>query len=259
MTLPHDVAGSGPDVLLLHNGVCDRRMWDRQMRSFADSFRVIRCDLPGFGDMPVPEDPFSFVGDVVALLDELGVARAALVGNSLGGGVALDVCLTAPERVSALVLVATGRAGWSYSDAALESWQRQQAAARSGDLDLAVELSLELWLDGPMRPAGSVGGDVRARVAGMQRRAIEHRLAAASPAGPQPRPEGSAADVRVPTLLIVGDLDLPDIAAIAETFENEIPGARRAVMHGVAHLPSLEQPEEFDRLVLDFLREALPS
>lgn len=259
MTLAHDVAGAGPDVLLIHNGVCDRRMWDGQMRSFADSFRVIRCDLPGYGDMPEPEGPFSYVDDVVALLDEVGVERAALVGNSLGGRVALDVCLAAPDRVSALVLVAAGRNGWSWSETALEARHREEEAAAAGDLDRAVELSLQLWLDGPLRPAGSIGGELRARVAAMQRRALQNELAAASPAGPERRPKGSPADVRVPTLILVGDLDLPDITAIAETFEREIPDARRVVMHGVAHLPSLERPEEFDRLVLDFLREALPA
>jgi pimeloyl-ACP methyl ester carboxylesterase len=259
MTLPHDVAGAGPDVLLLHNGVCDRRMWDRQMRSFADSYRVIRCDLPGYGDAPEPAGSFSLNEEVLALLDDLSAARTALVGNSLGGRVALDVCLAAPERVSALVLVAPGRGGWDWSDVARESWRRQEEAAEAGDLDLAVELSLQLWLDGPLRPAGAVGGDVRARVAAMQRRAFENELAATSPAGPERRPEGSPAEVRVPTLILVGDLDLPDLTVIAESYEREIAGARRAVMHGVAHLPSLEQPDEFDRLVLDFLREGLPA
>lgn len=255
MTLPHDVAGAGADVLLLHNGLCDRRMWDRQMRTFADSFRVIRCDLPGYGDAPEPDGPFSYAAEVLAMLDELSVGRAAVVGNSLGGRVAVDVCVAAPGRVSALVLVAAGRGGWDWSDVARESWRRQEEAAEAGDLDLAVELSLQLWLDGPHRPAGAVGGDVRARVAAMQRRAFENELAATWTVGPERTPEGSPADVRVPTLIVVGDLDLPDLTAIAEWYQREIPGARRAVMHGVAHVPSLEQPEEFDRLVLDFLRE----
>jgi 3-oxoadipate enol-lactonase len=259
VTLAHDVAGAGPDVLLIHNGLCDRRMWDRQMRSFADFFRVIRCDLPGYGDMPEPEGPFSYAEDVLALLDELSVSRAALVGNSLGGRVALDVCLAAPERVSALVLVAAGRGGWNWSDIAREFWRRQEEAAEAGDLDRAVELSLQLWLDGPLRPPGAVGGDVRAAVAAMQRRAFDNELAATWTVGPERRPEVSPADVRVPTLVLVGDLDLPDLVAIAEAYEREIPGARRVVMHGAAHLPSLEQPEEFDRLVLDFLQEALPA
>jgi 3-oxoadipate enol-lactonase len=255
VTLPHDVAGSGPPVLLLHNGLCDRRMWDRQMETFAPAHRVIRCDLPGYGDLPLAEGPFSHSEEVLALLDELGAERAALVGNSLGGRVAVDVCLAAPERVSALVLVGAGRAGWDWSEAVRESWRRQEEAFDAGDLDLTVGLSLQLWLDGPRRAPGTVGGDLRARVGAMQRRVLENEQAEVG-AGPERRPEGSPADVRAPTLILDGDLDVPEIAAIAEAYERDIPGARRVVMHGAAHLPSLELPEEFDRLALDFLREA---
>lgn len=255
MTIPRDVAGSGPAVLLLHAGVCDRRMWDRQMETFAPAHRVIRCDLPGYGDLPLGEGPYSYSDEVVALLDELGVERAALVGCSLGGRVAVDVCLAAPERVSALVLVAPGRPDWEWSETARESWRRQEEAFEAGDLDLTTELSVQLWLDGPHRAPGTVGGDLRTRVAEMQRRVLENERAEAG-AGPERRPDGSPCDVRAPTLILHGDLDLPDIAAIAEAYEREIPGARRVVMRGAAHLPSLELPEEFDRLVLDFVREA---
>lgn len=259
MTLPHDVAGGGPAVLLLHNGLCDRRMWDRQMDTFAVRYRVIRIDLPGSGELPVPAGPYSCAEEVVALLDELGVGAAALVGNSLGGRVAVDVCLAAPDRVWALVLVGAGRAGWPWSDAVRESWRRQDEAAQAGDLDLAVELSLQLWLDGPRRDPGAVGGDVRARVAAMQRRALELELAEAEEAGPERRPEGSPAGVRAPTLVLDGELDVPDIGAIAETYAREIPGARRVVIRGAAHVPSLELPDEFDRLVLGFLDETRPG
>ena len=102
---------------------------------------------------------------------------------------------------------------------------------------------------------GSVGGAIRARVAGMQRRALENELAAGE-VGPERRPEGSPADVRVPALVLVGDLDVPDMLDVADAYVREIPGARRVVMHGVAHIPSLERPNEFDRLVLDFLARA---
>src|SRR5262249_19747087 len=157
-------AGEGPAVLLLHNGVCDRRMWDRQMETFAAAHRVIRCDLPEYGDAPAPVGPFSYTEEVLTVLDDAGVDRAALVGNSRGGRIAVDVCLAAPERVRALVLVAAGRAGWDWSEIARESWRQQGEAYEAGDLDKAVELSLQLWLDGTRREPGSVGGALRERV-----------------------------------------------------------------------------------------------
>lgn len=255
MTLPYDVAGGGPPILLIHNGLCDRRMWDRQMETFAGAHRVVRLDLPGFGEAPAPDGEFSHAGAALAVLDELEIGRAALVGNSLGGRVAADVCLAAPDRVSALVLANAGRTGWEWSEAVRRSWTAQDEAALAGDLDRAVELALQLWLDGTGRPPGSVGGELRARVAALHRRTLERELAAGD-IGPERRPEGSPADIRVPTLVLVGANDVPDLVQIAASYAREIPGARPVTIPDAAHMPSLERPEEFDRLVLDFLEEA---
>lgn len=257
MTIPHDVAGSGPAVLLLHNGLTDRRMWDRQMDTFADEYRVVRCDMRGFGELPPSPGPFSNTEDVLGLLDELGIDRVALVGNSQGGRVAVDVCQAAPDRVWALVLVDAGRAGWSWSDGVRQAWAEMEEAWQAGDMDRCTELTLQLWLDGPGRPPGTVGGELRARVAELVRHTLDLELEGeAAGAGPERRPEGSPADVRVPALVLAGEHDVPDIRAIADVYEREIGGARKVVMPGVAHIPSMEAPAEFDRLVLDFLREA---
>jgi pimeloyl-ACP methyl ester carboxylesterase len=255
--LAHDVAGSGPAVLLLHNGLCDRGMWERQMRTFAAAHRVIRCDLPGYGGTPTPAGAYSSADEVVAVLDQLGVDRTALVGNSLGGRVAVDVCLTAPDRVWALVLVDAGRSGWSWSETVRRAWADEEAAAEAGDLDRAVEVGLRLWLDG-RRPQGSVGDPLRAEVARMRRRLLEAELAEAAEPGPEERPEGSPAEVRAPALIVVGEHDVEDGHDIAAAYEREITGARKVVLPGAAHIPSLERPEEFDRLVLDFLASHRP-
>ena len=91
MTLAYDETGDGPAVLLLHYTVCDRRMWDPQVPALAAAgHRVVRCDLRGYGDTPVPTAPWSNSGDVAQLLDALGIATAAVVGASGGGRVALE-------------------------------------------------------------------------------------------------------------------------------------------------------------------------
>src|SRR5687768_10934531 len=103
MTPDYDVTGSGPAVLLLHSTVCDRRMWDPQVPALtAAGYRVVRCDLPGHGDTPVPTGRFDEAADIAALLTDLGITRAALVGSSGGGRVALDIAARWPERVTAL-------------------------------------------------------------------------------------------------------------------------------------------------------------
>src|ERR1700677_3125802 len=88
--ISHDVAGTGPALVLLHSSVCDRRMWDPQWPVLVDAgYRVVRCDFRGFGTTPVPHGPHNDADDVLALLDELGVGQVAVVGASGGGRVAL--------------------------------------------------------------------------------------------------------------------------------------------------------------------------
>ena len=193
---------------------------------------------------------------MIELLDEHGFERAALVGVSLGGRVALEVALTQPQRVSALVLVGSGLPGHDWSDEMKASWEEEEAAFNKGDLDAAVEVTLRTWVDGPRRKPEDVDPDVRARVGEMQRRAFELY----QEVGDDAEEELLVADVadrlseiQAPTLVVVGSEDVPDIHAIADKLASEIPGARRATIENTAHVPSMERPEEFEQLVLGFI------
>ena len=106
--LNYELAGEGPAVVLVHEGVCDMRMWDELFGVLADEFTVLRYDLRGYGESTLPPGPFSQNGDLLALLDHVGIERAVLVGVSYGGRVALDTAFVAPERISGLVLAASG-------------------------------------------------------------------------------------------------------------------------------------------------------
>jgi pimeloyl-ACP methyl ester carboxylesterase len=254
MTLYYETSGAGRTVALFHCALCDGRQWDRQMETFTREFQVVRVDIPGFGRSPFPRGAFSLADDVLALLDELGIEQAALVGNSMGGDIAIDVTLAAPERVWALILVDAGHPGVERPRDIAEYNERENALLESGDIDGAVDLNLRFWLDGPHRSPDAVDPAVRARVAQMQRLALENYLALDEEPGPAKRPDGSPADIRCPTLVLVGDQDQPYMLAAADRYAEEIPGARKAVIAGAAHIPSLERPDEFDTLVLDFLR-----
>ncbi len=119
----HEVAGDGAAVALLHSGICDSRMWDPQWEAFGEKHRVVRCDLRGFGRSPLPAGRFAHPADVIELLDALAFGPAALVGSSMGGGVALQVAVARPDLVSALVLVGSGVRGHEWSDFVTESWE----------------------------------------------------------------------------------------------------------------------------------------
>jgi pimeloyl-ACP methyl ester carboxylesterase len=250
-----EVAGSGPEIVLFHEGICDSRMWDAQWKTWTQSYRLLRFDFRGFGRSPMEPGAFASARDVIELMDRHHFERATLIGVSMGGRVALEVALAAPERVGALVLVGAGLPGHDWSDEMRSIWEDEEAAFRAGDLDKAVEISLRTWVDGPRRRPEDVDPGLRARVAEMQRRAYE--LQASLQVDEEELYVEDVADrlgeIQVPTLVLVGDKDVPDIQAIAERLAREIPGARFERIADTAHVPTMERPEEFDRLVLDFL------
>jgi pimeloyl-ACP methyl ester carboxylesterase len=246
--------------VLLHSSLGDRRLWDGQVDALAAQFRVVRYDARGFGDSPLPGGSFSLADDLRALLDHLGLERAVIVGNSMGGKVALEFTLIHPERVTALVLVGTALGGHEDSPELERFDEQEEALLEAGRIDEAVELNLRLWLKGPRRETDAVDPAARTRVAEMQRHAFDVQVEAyeqSPPPGPgawlDPPAATRLGEIRVPTLVVVGDEDVEDMLAIARQLAAEIPGARKIVMPDTAHLPAFERPGEFNRVVIDFL------
>ncbi|HEU4354007.1 MAG TPA: alpha/beta hydrolase [Actinomycetota bacterium] len=257
MEIWHEVAGNGSPVLFIHEGICDSRVWDPQWETFPRSHRTFRCDLRGFGRTPLTPEPYSHARDVVALLDRLDVGPAALVGGSLGGRVALEVAVARPDLVERLVLVAAGLPDHRWSDVILNYGEEEDAAVARGDLDAAVEANLRMWVDGPNRTPDEVDPGVRSFVGEMQRRALELQ----APVWEESEEELLVPDVgtrfveiRVPALVMVGSEDVSDMHEIADRLTSGISDATKLVMTGTAHVPSLEVPDDFDELVLPFLR-----
>ena len=169
MPLHHEIAGSGPAVLLLHAAVGDSRIWDPQFEALAGEFTVIRCDLPGFGRSPLPDEPCVDADEVAAVLEATGTARAAVVGNSFGGLVALQLAARHPDRVERLVLFAP-----SYDpdpDEKLAAYAAEEERLfDSGDYDAFVELNVRTWVQ------PGVADEHRRLVREMQRLALEIQL-----------------------------------------------------------------------------------
>lgn len=235
------------DLLLLHAGIADSRMWAPQVESFAAEFRVRAFDLPGFGSEPLVPGVISYV-DWVA---ERTPPGAAVVGASFGGRVALDLALERPELVSRLVLVAPALGGWSWSEEAQAGFAEEEDALERGDLAGAAAAQARMWLPDTAAP------EVRTLVEEMTVRTYELQLPVESEVEivwPEPPARERLEEVTVPTLLVVGDRDLPDMLAIVSLLESSIPAASTAAVEGAGHLPSLERPDELNRLVQDFLQ-----
>lgn len=234
-------------------------MWDPQWETFSRSHRVVRYDQRGFGRSPIGPGRFSNARDLLDLIEQQALESVALVGVSMGGRIALEVSLARPELIEALVLVGAGLPGHQWSAEMKAADEAEQAALARGDLDEAVEVTLRTWVDGPRRRPEDVDPEVRARVAEMQRRAYELQLPVWETAEEEPLVGDLAeriGEVGAPTLVLVGEEDVPDMHEIADRLERELPNARRASIADTAHVPSLERPREFDQLVLPFLQSA---
>ena len=257
MTIAYEEHGDGPAVLLVHVGIADRRMWRGQVPVLARDRRVVAVDLRGFGETPHASGPFSHVDDLREVLDELGIERATVVGGSFGAKVALDFAVTHPERMERLVLCPPVVPGWEWSERVRSGWQEDDEALEAGDLDRATEVNVELWVDGPNRGPDAVDPEVRDLVRTMQRHAFE-LPEPEPPPEPAPDPAVRLADVRMPTLVVVGDQDVEDFQAMADAAAAEITDARKVVIEGAAHVVALEKPQEFNAVLLAFLEDSRP-
>jgi pimeloyl-ACP methyl ester carboxylesterase len=252
--LYYELQGTGPPVVLIHGGQLDSRMWDEQVAAFAPHYRVIRYDVRGYGGSFQPGSLYSDAEDLDGLLDYLEVDAAHIVGLSLGGRIAIDFALARPARVLSLTLAGPGLAGFEPPGGAetdLRMWEIIKAARDEGP-----EKATALWLNDPfMAPAME-----QARLApGLQRMARENAHCWLENPVLQRSPKPLAATrlgrIQVPTLLVIGDRDVPQIKATVATLEKGIGGSKKAEVKGAGHMVNMEQPEIFNRVVLQFLSE----
>lgn len=250
-----EAAGFGLPVVLLHAGVADRRMWAEQLQALADEgYHVIAYDRRGYGETETPDVPFNHLVDLEAVLDRLSIHAAILVGSSLGGGLAIDFALEHPERTIGLVLVGTAITGAEPAEIPEEAADLEDAldyAMERGNFDTVNRIEAHLWLDGPLSQSGRVEGEPRDLFLRMNSVHLHH------PELTEEEVPDDAVDhvgaITAPTLLVVGELDMPDIVARHEDLSEELENAFAIVLEDTAHLPSLERPDLFNPILLEFL------
>jgi len=250
----YEEMGNGSPLVMVHGGLLDHSMWDGQFSAFASSHRVVRYDARGHGLSKAPSGTFSHHEDLKELLDKIKVGKTAVMGLSLGGYIAVDFALAYPERVSALILVAPGLTGYELtSEPVKQHTELMNKAFMDKDLKMAVEYFQRAWTDGPARSPEKVNPDVREKLRQMAVGSIQSINLDSREIRLQPPAINRLAEIQVPTLAVVGDLDMPDILEIVGLIEKNIPGAQKVVIKGVAHMVNMEKPEEFNRIVRDFL------
>jgi len=263
--IAYDRAGPRGDlpVVLIHAGIADRRMWDPLWPALTAERDAVRLDLRGFGESVTrPRGLLCPVDDVLDTLTEVGIDRSHLVGASFGAGVAVEVALTRPELVASLLLSAPGGSLIAEVTPDLRAFiEAERSALARGDLEGAVEANLTWWVDGPKRDAGAVDTAVRDLVRQMQRRAFEVTTDwdDIDESELDPPALKRLADIRVPTLALLGALDLDAIHDASQRVTDEIPDACRVDWPDTAHLPSLERPDDFFALLQGWLTPSEPT
>lgn len=225
-------------LVLVHAGIADNRMWHAVAPAFPDA-RL--HELRGFGDTPAATEPFSNAADLAATLTE----PSTLVGASYGGQVCLQIAATRPELVRELVLLNAPLPDHEWS-AEMEAYgEREEELWEADDLDGVTALNVDFWV-------GHAAPEVRELVALMQRRALDLQADADAEDDAPEAIDLTAITAR--TLVVWGDRDHADFAAIGERLGREIGGAETAVIEGSGHLPALEDPEAVIALLKRFLQ-----
>jgi len=239
--------GSGsPTVVLLHPAVADRRCWTVVAEQLASLAHVITYDQRGFGETTYAPEPHRPADDLAAVLDAHGADQIVLVGNSRGGRIATEFALDAPERVSTLVLIGAAIAGAPQPatlspdlEAMFEAVDRLEAA---GDLDAVNAIEARIWLDGPSRPEGAVGGHARDLFLAMNGRALRAEPTGDELASDDPTAWDRLGALTMPVHAVVGEHDLPHVIERMRFVADRVQRATFTMIANAAHAPQLDEP-----------------
>jgi 3-oxoadipate enol-lactonase len=255
--LYYEASGDGPAIVLIHAGFLDLRMWDPQIPVFSKTNRVIRYDVRGFGKSDIARNTYSDYKDLRALLYHLRVKTASLVGVSNGGRIAADFAVEYPSMLDHLVLVSPGMSGYKSSgpeeDKMWEEFDKQmkpqEIADREGRAVDAVEMDVNAWAS-----AQTPVNRERIRQIALDNFHVHVENPWKLQVPPEPRTFQRLPQIRTPTLVIIGDRDVPPQILLTDNIHSHIPGSKRVLIPGADHIVNMSKPDEFNRTVLEFLK-----
>lgn len=254
----YELAGSGPPIVMIHAGIADCRMWNKEFETFSRSHQALRFDMRGYGKSLPVEGEFNIQDDLEALLTALEIPPPfILMGCSMGGGLSIDYALAHPADVAALILVGSDPAGLDLE----AEWPDQliaqsEAAFAAGDVERVAELDMRIWFDGQGRSPHDASAQARRKAYAMAKLVTEHELkdigthvrkAMARPAAERLH------ELTMPALIVIGENDLPYLQLAADYMTENLPSATKLALPKAGHLPNLERPNAFQTAVQDFL------
>ena len=258
--LYYEIAGTGTPSMMIHAGVADSRQWNNEFAYFSQSNQVIRYDMRGYGKSEPVEGEFNHMSDLVSLLDALGIHEPIIImGCSMGGGIAMDFALTYPPRAKALIMVDSGPSGLELDVPTPSKFADAEKAFESGNLDLVAEIETQIWFDGMGRTPERVNPTMRELLYEMDRLALSHEV---KELGKRlPNTETAAFNrlesINISVLIIIGSHDTPYMIAAADYMKEKVKFANKIIIDDAAHLPNMDQPQEFRKIVKKFLSSKL--
>jgi pimeloyl-ACP methyl ester carboxylesterase len=244
--LYYESAGEGENIVLLHDGMVNREIWDGQFPLLAKTYRVVRYDRRGYGKSSDPETRYSHIEDLNRLFIQLNIDKAIIFGMSSGGRLAIDFTLTYPEKVNGLVLVGAVVSGFGYTS---------HMHTRGGHFDPRkitdpIKIHEYYIMDDPYE-IYSGNSDAKEKVM-----KLLPNLARANRVPTQPATKvalRSLSEIKVPALILAGEYDIPDVHAHAGAINAGISNSRREIIPQSGHLIPIEQPGLFNEAIMKFL------
>ncbi|MCP4723939.1 MAG: alpha/beta hydrolase [bacterium] len=247
----YEEAGSGEAIVMIHDGLVHREIYDGQFLTFAENYRVVRFDRRGYGKSPAPEKEYSIIEDLNSLFVELNIEKAAVVGMSMGGGLAIDFALEYPKKVTSLVLAGAVVSGYGYSEHMMNRGGHWTSEYRQ-----SIDAMRQYFVDLDPYQVYPENTEVKKKVKQLidsnthNVNNEKHRLNK----GPKRPALGVLSEIKVPALILVGEFDIPDVHAHSGAIEAGIPNATRIIIRNAGHLVPMEQPEDFNKKVMEFLK-----
>jgi 3-oxoadipate enol-lactonase len=259
--LYYEVSGKGEPLVLVHGNGGDRRHWDFQMEDFSKEFKVIRYDVRGYGKsaLPDPEIEYSNRDDLKALLDYLNIEKAHVCGLSMGSGIAVTFALTYPEMCISLIPIGAWAGGYGrgdYRTVASDSLSKAMGKVGPIAFEKGAKEATDYFL---------TGNDVFRNAIRLER-TVNHMKQVGyeysywgfmnrTKKKSLPQPAISVLDkIKIPTLIVIGEYDLGACIEVADIMEKEIEGSKKVVMKDAGHCMNIDKPEEFNKLVIDFIK-----
>ncbi|HEU5372339.1 MAG TPA: alpha/beta hydrolase [Gaiellaceae bacterium] len=243
-----EVVGTGRPVVLSHDFLLHRESWDAQFTALSDAYRVVRWDRRGYGRSDEASASYSSVDDLAQVIEAAADGPVVLVGCSYGGVVSLHCALDHPELVTALVLVGSPVSGLGYTEHMVSRGSRRTMDVAATDAEIDYWSAVDPWF---VAASNTQARERLRELLTANRQNVESKRRWER--SPEPAALPRLGEIAVPTLIIVGEHDIPDVHAHAGALEAGIRGARRVVLAGSGHLPQLEVPDAFNDVVRAFL------